>query len=456
MVDVEGALSGLLGQNAISQLFLYNLIGQVIAAALTPGGIAITQGALADAPVSVLSPAEAASAVVRGFLSVADGEHESVRGGVDSQRFATLVRLAGMAPGPEQLAEALRRGIIPEDSGDPGRPGYIQGIREGNLANQWADMIRELAVNLPGPTLAVDAEVRGQLSHEAALDLYHRLGGDPSTYGVEYDTHGSPPSPLEAARMARRGLIPKDGIGAGQTTFQQAVAESGFKTKWTDTYWSLSEYFPPPRTVLAMIRSGALSATDGAAELTKAGLSPDMVAAYLHEASTTKVQAHKDLAVGTVTTLYRDQLITHEQATAFLGDLGYDATEAGFILSVEDIRVEQAQLSSSVSRVRSLYEARKIDRTTAQAALGRLQITGTQAGRLLNVWDVARTANVKHLTEAQIATALHYQVITQDDAISYLVGQGYSAYEAWILVSSREHGPLPNQPPKTFVGSAQG
>jgi hypothetical protein len=80
----------------------------------------IREGRLADkwAPMirelskAVLSPPDAASAVVRNFMTAAAGQEVAAQSGVDASTFETMVHLSGDAPGPQQLAEALRRGAI--------------------------------------------------------------------------------------------------------------------------------------------------------------------------------------------------------------------------------------------------------------------------------------------------------------------------------------------------------
>ncbi len=72
-----------------------------------------------------------------------------------------MVDLAGDAPSPTDLTEALRRGVIPYDSGNPAPPGFVQGIQQGRLADKWIPMIRALAQLWPTPTdaLGIDKAV---------------------------------------------------------------------------------------------------------------------------------------------------------------------------------------------------------------------------------------------------------------------------------------------------------
>ena len=63
-----------------------------------------------------------------------------------------------------------------------------------------------------------------------------------------------------------------------------------------------------------------------------------------------------------------------------------------------------------------------------------------------------RTTRVQLLTVSQIEAAFHYNVFSADaatnqqTAIDALVNLGYSAHDAWVVLSARNHAPLPNEP----------
>ena len=112
----------------------------------------------------LLSPADSAEAVVRNFLPHADALAIAEKQGVSPADFATLTHLAGDAPGPQQLAEALRRGAIPEQGKGAGSVSFEQGIAEGRLADKWAPVIRALAQIWPTPVDALNALLKGQVT----------------------------------------------------------------------------------------------------------------------------------------------------------------------------------------------------------------------------------------------------------------------------------------------------
>lgn len=439
------------------QLLALAVIGPPIAGLMGPLQQELRNVGFQAIPDVPLSPADLATAIVRGFLADSqDTRDQAAQSGVNPDRFATLVQLAGQAIAPQQAAEALRRGIIPEDSGSADKPGFVQAIHQGDLRDMWTDVVRQLALALPSPTNALDALLEGQVPEALARQLYQAWGGaltqklpdgtEVDVFQTMFNTQGSAPTPVEAATMANRGIIPWTGTGPDATTFEQAFLEGPWRNKWLGPYEKLAAYYPPPRTIVAMIREGALSDTYALQLLKEQGLSQQLAEAYFQSASSQKLAGTKAIAQSTIEQLYYDHLISSADATKMLEGLGYSAQDAGFILAIQDLKVQQSSLSSAVSKIRSLYIGFKVDRTAVVNALNALQMPPDRQAGLLNIWDLERAANVQQPTPAEITSAFHYQVIDQAEAMTRLQQRGYTPYDAWLLLSTREHTPLPGKP----------
>lgn len=438
-----------IANNTLLQMAMYQLVGQVVGAALTPYTQAVVNQLNAATPLVPLSPPELAAAVQRGFMGEGDAAGEAGKSGLAADRFHTLVQLAGSAPAPADLAAGLRRGII--DRGD-----FDRGLAQGNLRAEWHDLVRQLAIQQPSPELALNAYLEGQISEDRARTLYRRFGGDPDYFDVAYDTIGQAPSPVEAATMARRGIIPWSGHGPGVVSFEQAFLEGPWRNKWMDPIKRMSEYLPPPRTVTAMYREGALS-RDRAADLLRAqNLDEDLVQAYLTAATETRVGPTKDLALTTIRALYADLIIDRSDALDYITGLGYDRDEADLILQVEDLRITQRYVSLAVGRVRTYYTGHKIDRATAIGALNRLGIAPAQVTDLLGVWDLELTLNARQLTPADIYAAMAQGYYTEAQAMAELVALGYAPHDAWIYLSVRAKRALDGEPAGNVAPSPLG
>lgn len=414
----------------------------------------IREGRLNDkwAPVikalsqAVLSPPDAASSVVRNFLTMADGQAIAGKSGVDAATFETLVRLSGDAPGPQQLAEALRRGAIPQSGSGPDSTSFTQGIAEGRLADKWAPVIQDLAKLWPTPVDALDAALKGQITAADGQALYEKLGGDLQFYQWLLDSQGSGPTPLEAADWARRGIIPWDGTGPGVTSYAQAVKESRFRDKWADAYKAQAQYLPPPYSIITLLKDGAITKDQATGFLQQQGASTDVIAAMIAEADATDLSAYRGLTTSSVLGMYYQQLISPADATSILESLHVSAAAVPLMLTYADLQRAIAQQNNAITRVGTLYAARKITADTAKKSLITLQVPAIAVNDIMTTWQLENSINVKLLTEAQIVDAYAYAIMSEADALTELGNIGYTPYDAWVLLSIKAKAPLPGQP----------
>lgn len=433
-------LSGLLGNVALQNILLYNTVGQLIGAGLGPYLQALQNEVNQASPLVPLSPADAALAVIRNILPADQAAAEARFAGIDADRFAQLVLLTGDAPAPEALAVGLRRKLIDAAT-------YDRGIRQGRLRDEWADLVRELAIQQPPPGAMLDAYLEGQLPEADARARYAELGGDPDYFDILYNTQGQAPTPAQALELLNRGIIAERGQGPTATSYEQAFLEGPWRNKWLGPFLALREYIPPPRTVTAMLREGALTDAQATKYLMDSGLTADLAAAYLHAASRTKTATARQLTQSTVETLYHDRLVTRDQAKGFLEALGYAPDEAELILEAQDLALIQRALTAAQGRIHTLYVGHKTDRATAQGALVQLGIEATAADELLTVWDHERSANLRRLTPAEVASAFTKDLLDQPTAIAYLEAEGMTPYDAWLFLSIHHGSALPDQPP---------
>jgi len=432
-------LGGILGNNVIQQLFLYQVVGQLMGAALTPYTNAISNQLNSVTPLMPLSAADVAEAMLRNVDVPGGAQAEAARTGINAERLGVLAQLAGNAPDPGSLAIALRRGLI-----DEGR--YTTGIRQGRLRDEWGELVKELAVVQPSPEAILNAYLEGQISEGEARDRYAKLGGDPGYFDILYHAQGQAPTPTQALEMANRGDIPWSGTGPDAVSYEQAFLEGPWRNKWLGAFRKLGEYLPPPRTITAMHKEGALTTAQATKLLEQQGLSPELAAAYLSSSTQGKVAKAKELAESTVLGLYRDRIITRPQAQGFVEKLGYSAEQADYILQVEDLKVTERYITAAVSRVHTLYVAHKITEAEALSALASFGVDNAQAGDMVTLWGHERAANMRELTPAEVAGAFTHSIIAQPEAQARLVDMGYTPRDAWLYLSVHNKAALPDAP----------
>jgi len=428
------------------QLLVYGLGQQVLQSLLAPFLTELEVEVNTAFPVNPLSPADSATAANRSFMTDADAQAEAAKQGIDAARFEIMRNLAGNAPAPEELAEALRRGIIQATGSGADAISFDQGIAEGNLLDKWGPTIQALAKTIPSPADIVDAIVRNQVTAAEGAALYETVGGDTDYLQLQVDTNGNPPAPTELLEMAMRGIIPWTGTGPDALSFQQGIYEGDAKDKWEPVYQSLAQFWPSVSELVELYRWGVIDQETATAGMVSRGVSDEQAGWWIDYANLNAVNDYRGLTEQSVLSMVSIGYMSDAQATTALQALhrGPDAIET--LLSYAHIQRAIQSVNQAVSRVGALFTARKITAQTAQDALVRLGIESVAVADILADWEAIAAINVKVLSEGQIVDAFHYGVMTQATAQQELVNLGYTEYDAWVLLSVKHESPLPGEP----------
>jgi hypothetical protein len=272
-----------------------------------------------------------------------------------------------------------------------------------------------------------------------------------SFFDLLFDVAGRPPGPEEMARMAHRGIIPWTGTGPGEKTFQQGIAESDLKTKWTDALEKLSEYIPSNGEVTNWVRHGFITA-EQAWPMYRANAVTRPVAGLMVESALVEQLAEdRRLAKGEVLTMYQNQLITREEAINALAVIGFHGEIGEELLRLADFRRESQAYGRIISVLGRQVVTGKVTVVDAHSTLAAMGVPNETIKVLTDDWRLAKQAEVPSITAGEIASALYYGVETYDEAMADLEALGYTHYNAWRLLSIRMHGPLEpagKEPPK--------
>ena len=438
--------------SSAEQLFVWQILGQIISAAGTPFFQALTQAVLEADPNTPISPEQAASLVARNLAAHDWGSAQAAKSGTDGGHFGHLVDAAASAPPLAEVLELWRRGEIDTGTGDGAETSVYGAMANAGIRVGWWQLLAKLKVDWPSWQEIINAWEQGQLSEPEARQWLGKTSIPPDWIDVAYAATGQAPTPTQALELANRGIIPWEGEGRGAVSYRQAFLEGPWRNKWEPVFRALAEYIPPPRTITAMFHNGQLNHDQAAKYLMMNGLSAELAAAYLSPShSSTATATEKHLAKTDILALYTDKIMDRPAAMKALESLKYTATDAGFLLDLEDLKATVSQLKAGVTRVRSLFQAGKLTAHDAVGALHQLGITGQQATDLVDTWQVTQAhAQVKQLTPAQVEGAVKYGLITPDDAIARLVTLGYEPSEAWLALAVSLHGTggLPPRPPE--------
>lgn len=401
---------------------------------------------LYDLTRAILSPPDLAQAVIRNFLPHGEALAIAKLSGVDEAQFATMVRLAGDSLSPTDLTIALRRKLIPYDSGNPDKPGFLQGIQQGRLRDIWAPVVRDLAQEWPTPTDALESRLVGQTTTPEALKLYETFGGDPKYFQLLLDTRGEAPSPLELGVLANRGDIKWDGLGTNETSFDQGFHEGRWRDKWQEAYRKLAKFREPESTITVFLSHGVVTTEQATEMYAKLGMDEATIKRYIDEANLEAYSDYRGIAISSVLGAYYEQILTHDQTLTILGDLHVDPRAAEIQMELQDVKRAFDAINNALTRIRTLYAARKITLQTARDSLKQLGIDGTKLEGIIAAWQIENSINVKVLTESQIADAFYLGFMTEDEALTELENLGYSEFDAWILLSLKTKALIKGKP----------
>lgn len=100
--------------------------------------------------------------------------------------------------------------------------------------------------------------VRHIVGDQDATNYAKQSGIAPSDFERMVHVAGQGPGPAALAEALRRGIIEATGTGAASTSFEQGIAESDLKDKWTDTVKQLAVLEPTPADALDALLQGQL------------------------------------------------------------------------------------------------------------------------------------------------------------------------------------------------------
>lgn len=460
--DPESAVAGLLEHAArptaqfgstIQQFFVYGVMFGLANTALAPFTQDLANVIWKANPTRPLSPADLATALTQavGFADSQGVEipdwaaEEASFSGVNLERFKTIVGAAGMAPDATDLFEMFRRGIITTEQ-------LQNGFLEGPTKNKWIPSLTKLQYVPLTISDMVRAAVQAQLPYADAEDLAHKLGlepqgwieGNPDWFKIAFDISGRPPGPVEMAHAANRGIIPWEGTGDSELTFQQAIAESDIKTKWTPILKAISVYWPPPGETEGLYVSGGITLEQAKTFWKGSGLPQALTDAFSHKSTVQEIETEKALAKGNVLTLLYDGIISQQVALELLDTLGYSGKTATYMVEITNFRREIRAIDMAARKVGQLFLNFKITTTDALKTLQGLGIPDDQAHSLMGIWEVERTPQVRIPSIGQIGKAVKYGGLSWDEAVQKAELLGYTQYDAVLVIASEAEMPPPN------------
>lgn len=396
-------------------------VGPVLGAALEPEIEGIRQGVWHQNPTRRISADVAAAAVLKGVLSPGSGASAAQYQGYDSSDFGIMVEASGQSIG---IAEALllyRRGQI--------NLGHLQDIvRYSNVNPKFYDDVPKLQYGPPPAGEVVAGLLKGHLSQgEAATRLGH-AGIDPENLEWMRATAGRPPSPMEMVRLWHRGE-------ATEADVEAAVRQSDINDDFLEFVKLAGRWYPPPRSIMAMLRDGSIDDSRGRELFRFAGVPDDIADDMIGEAHHSKGAAVKQLTTAQLVGMYSHRLISRPEANTKLTALRYTPADIALLLDyADDVRNERL-LNATITKVGTKYVAHRINLTDAQHLLTTAGVSTAAQHDLFALWDIQRTANVVVPSASAVVGAYRRQDISALECRNRLTALGVQADDIDIFVA---------------------
>lgn len=316
-----------------------------------------------------------------------DALAEAEASGYDRDRLGVLVGLQGLPMGSHEAAQALFRGVLTEDD-------YLRAIAEGNTRNEWADAIREQSRQIPSAAQYVAAWLRGWITKGQRDAGAARHGMQPADVDLLALAAGRPVTTRQAFLGFIRGGRVEGESWDERETFRRAVIQSNIRPEWEPILWAQRYTYPSAFVLRTLVQSGDLSADDARQVLTFSGWEPTLI----------------------------DKVV---------------AAWSGGTATAADTHTAKAQ-TQLWSQTHRSYINREISDTVARNALADAGVPAASRNAILQLWQTERDLIRKQLTPAQVKKALAKgsrnaatgQPWTRDEALAWLVANGYSTNDA--------------------------
>ena len=381
-----------------------------------------TVGELEQLIAVPLQAADLADMTLRGIIGQDEGRVKAEQVGVPPADFDLMAEAVGEPPGPEQLSEMLRRGIID-------RAMFDRGIRYSRLRNEWTTPVYRASFQPMSTADAVSAVVQGHLTDGEGRRVAELNGLESQYWPALVETAGEPIARGEALELYNRGEMSRAEV-------EQAIRESRVKNKYIGDILKLRRRVPPERTVITLLAHGAIDHAHALELLAELGFDRPTSEAIVKAGTAQRTTSTRHLAAGTIAELAAEHAITEQEATTTLHSLGWTDHDARLELKVAQLRREHAWRQSAASRVGTDYVDRLIDKNTLVGYLDHIGLPVEQRDAYLELWDIERGARRRHLTEAQIVAAVKHGALQDADGHARLVELGYSEQDAHVLLQT--------------------
>jgi hypothetical protein len=374
--------------------------------------------------------------------------------GWDDDRIEVLKTITQYMPSPQQVIAWIAHEVFEPDmiskyglddefeNLDLTIPRKI-GMTDEMSKNEWRNHWQHASWNQ-----VVEMVRRGQLEEKDVWDWFRLVEIPPYWRDKLIAISWEVPTRVDVRRFWDMRTI-------DEARLREIYTSLGYHGKDLDDYVLWTKIYVDFPDLITRFKNGWLTLDEVRSELIGLGMSPEradeLIQTKVKAAASEKLAKDKDLTMSQIVKGVKKAVITRDEGSQLLMDMGYDAYEALFILAIE---IPQDEVVTEV-KVRELtkadilngLKAGIITESDALAKLLSLRYLPDDAQFILDIYKAAvnppTETRQKEVTKADIVSAVKKGLITPEDAYLMLQDIGYSPEASeFILMVAVEESPF--------------
>lgn len=395
-----------------------------------------------------------------------DATAEAALSGVSAERFNALVLDNGESYGILDALRMYNRGVlmpslVPGPAYETGTPLYEAGpnlaaqygisydellkvVHYSRVRDEFVPDFLKLAKNTLSPADAVELAVKQVVHQDVARSLFEAAGGVGEQFDALVDAAGDSLGVEKAAELFSHGVITEGellqilGLSRVNKRFYRYLLPDGknpppVMRKWLPIY-----------ELRVALETGMIDQATAMTWMHQEGYDAEQSSLFLAASSVGALRNPKSETEAIILAEYEANMITEEQATTALTNLGYLATSIPFILQyVQAKRIVSAR-TSAITRVRAGYLLNLVTSDQATTDLSQLGLPQPAITALLEDWTVERDVPHTALTTAEIGKLVKDGAMDVATGERYWSMRGYTPADIqWLLVIYPPPAPPP-------------
>lgn len=402
------------------------------------------------------TPGQVQEAFLRGEIDLSEHDKLLTGYGFTKENIDLIKSLYLLIPGPSDLIRmAVREAFTPEIAEKFGQyedypVAFTQWAEKQGITKDWAERYWAAHWELPSPSMGFEMLHRGIIENQELTLLLRALDIMPYWRERLIKLSYNPLTRVDVRRMYQFGVIDENQVKRSYLDLGYDDEKASWLTEFTKRYSA-----PEDQTELDTFKAMAkttysqaykrkiISREEYTAFLLSLKYHPDDVELLIQLDDFAMLQDDKLFNLNDVRkdmrklilNGYNEGLLEVSLAKSMLIDLGYDDNESEVELSVIDYNRSLLIKSMVVDAMHEQFTGFIIDEVQLHEVMGMFNFSGLEIDKLVETWNIEKAFRTKRPSLTDIRRFYTQGLITLDDFLNELRGQGY--HERYIDLYSR-------------------